>query len=101
MSLSPLPFNGTQHAPLCHLLPPSQVRALLPPPLAERPPQLDLLPPSQLPGPNPLLTLRPCSNLTRQLFPGAKVVASTMDAFVEAAETHAHKLPLVTGEIAE
>ena len=48
-----------------------------------------------------MLTLCPCSNLTRQLFPRAKVVASTMDAFVEAAETHAHKLPLVTGEIAE
>ena len=40
-------------------------------------------------------------NSTRQLYPNAKVVASTMDAFIKAIRPHVGSLPVVTGEIAD
>ena len=38
---------------------------------------------------------------TRQLYPNAKIVASTMDAFITAIQPHVASLPVVKGEIAD
>ena len=40
-------------------------------------------------------------NSTRVLYPNAKIVASTMDAFIKAIQPHVGSLPVVKGEIAD
>jgi len=52
-------------------------------------------------GPPTLSQVLRVFNTTRQFFPNAKIVASSMDNFIRAVQPHVNSLPVITGEIAD